>query len=158
VELGAFLSEVCTRSIALFDSRSGGRIAFRTHTDRIHVRHDIAVSLGLIANEFVTNSAKHAFPQRPGTISLRLKAIEARRITITLSDDGVGISTENRRSSGLRLIAGLAEHVGADAEWDVDGGTKLHLRLCGSFAPVQEPAVAREKFQDTSATAEALPG
>jgi two-component sensor histidine kinase len=155
VELGAFLSEVCSRGVELFDGRAGGRIAFQAQTDRIHVRHDIAVSLGLIANEFVTNSAKHAFPLRPGTISLGLKAIAARRIIVTLSDDGVGISTENRRSSGLRLIAGLAEHVGAAAEWDVDGGTRLRLQLCGPFAPIQEPAAPSERFQDASATAAA---
>ena len=86
-------------------------MSFEARTDEVHVRHDTAVSLGLIANEFVTNSAKHAFPKAPGSIFLELKAQENQQISLTLSDNGIGISPQNRRFSGLQLIAGLAEQL-----------------------------------------------
>jgi two-component sensor histidine kinase len=156
VELGAFLRDVCMHCIALHGCRADGRIAFQARTDQVHVRHDIAVSLGLIANEFVTNSAKHAFPKMPGTISLGLQVLEAQQISLTLSDNGVGISCRNGRSSGLQLIAGLAEHLGVDAKWDVEAGTTLRLRLPGSFAALQNATEPREKSQDANAIAGAL--
>ena len=153
VDLGAFLCDVCIHGIALFGCRADGRIAFQAHTDQVQVGHDIAVSLGLITNEFVTNSAKHAFPKMPGTISLELKVLGARQIGLTLSDNGVGIPCQNVRSSGLQLIAGLAEHLGADTEWGVGAGTSLHLRLSDSFALAQNATERSEDTQDTNATA-----
>ncbi|HEX5958578.1 MAG TPA: sensor histidine kinase, partial [Hyphomicrobiaceae bacterium] len=116
-------------------------------TQQVHAPHDVAVSLGLITNEFITNSSKHAFPNEPGTISLTLEAIGTRQIGLTLADDGVGIPPGNRRSSGLQLIAGLADQLGADVEWDVDAGTTLRLRLSGSFATVQDAAERKEELQ-----------
>jgi two-component sensor histidine kinase len=153
VELGAFLRDVCMHSIALYGCRADGRIGFEARTERVHVPHDIAVPLGLIANEFVTNSGKHAFPKTPGTISLRLKVLGPRQMSLTLADDGVGVPLGNRRSSGLELIAGLAEQLGADVEWDVEAGTRLRLRLPGTFAQVQDDAGCRENSQrDTRET------
>jgi two-component sensor histidine kinase len=64
--------------IALYGSRTEGQIAFEATTDQVHAPHDVAVSLGLITNEFVTNSSKHAFPTTPGTISLTLEALGTR--------------------------------------------------------------------------------
>jgi hypothetical protein len=71
-----------------------------------------------------------------------------------LSDNGIGISPQNRRSSGLQLIAGLAEQLGASAEWDVEAGTRLRLRLSASPTPVQDTFEPKEKSQhDTDALA-----
>jgi two-component sensor histidine kinase len=153
VELGAFLRDICMHGVALYGCRTDGRIAFEATTDQVYARHDVAVSLGLITNEFVTNSSKHAFPKKPGTISLRLKALGTGQISLTLADDGVGIPPRNRRSSGLQLIAGLAEQLGADVAWDVGPGTTLRLRLSGTFARVQDDAERREESQqDTRET------
>jgi two-component sensor histidine kinase len=116
-------------------------------TDKVFVPHAVAVSLGLITNEFVTNSSKHAFPKKPGTISLTLEALGTRQINLTLADDGVGIPPRNRRSSGLQLIAGLADQLGADVEWDVGAGTTLCLRLSGTFATVQDAAERNKESQ-----------
>jgi two-component sensor histidine kinase len=153
VELGAFLRDICMHGIALYGSRTEGRIAFEARTDQVHAPHDVAVSLGLITNEFVTNSSKHAFPAAPGTIALTLKALGTRQISLKLADDGVGIPPESRRSSGLQLIAGLADQLGADVEWEVGAGTTLRLRLSGTFAGVQDAAERKKESQpDTRET------
>jgi two-component sensor histidine kinase len=147
VELGAFLRDICMHGIELYGCRADGRIGFEARTERVHVQHDIAVPLGLITNEFVTNRGKHAFPKTPGTISLSLKVLGARQICLTLADDGVGIPPGNRRSSGLQLIAGLAAQLGADVEWGVEAGTRLRLRLPGTCARVQDDAGYSETSQ-----------
>ena len=84
-----------------------------------------------------------AFPDRRGF----------ERRSLTLADDGVGIPPRNPRSSGLQLIAGLAEQLGADVAWEVRPGTTLRLRLSGTFARVQDDAERREESQqDTRET------
>jgi two-component sensor histidine kinase len=133
--------------MTLYGRRTEGEIAFEARTEQIHAPHDVAVALGLIANEFITNSCKHAFPKKPGTISLTLGALGIRQISLTLADDGVGIPPGNRRSSGLQLIAGLADQLGADVAWEVGAGTTLCLRLSGTFATVQGAAERKRECQ-----------
>jgi len=52
-----------------------------------------AVPLGLILNEAITNSIKHAFVNRhSGLISLSLKRSGQDRIRLSIKDNGEGIS------------------------------------------------------------------
>jgi two-component sensor histidine kinase len=138
IELGGYLRELCGNSVALYGRGHAGGIGFEATVGEVHVGHDTAVSLGLIANEFITNSAKHAFPGRAGTISLDLAVPKPGEVRLRLSDDGVGLSPNRTRSSGMRLISMLAGQVGAKPEWDTEAGTSLRL----SFHVEEEPAAA----------------
>ncbi|MBP2233319.1 two-component sensor histidine kinase [Azospirillum agricola] len=127
VELGGYLRELCANVVALYGRSHPGGITLTAQVDNIHVSHDVAVPLGLIVNEFVTNSAKHAFPQRPGRITLDLAVTEAGQVRLRLADDGVGLAVERARSSGLQLIEMLAQQIGAEPEWAAGVGTSLQL-------------------------------
>ncbi|GAA4254537.1 sensor histidine kinase [Azospirillum formosense] len=129
VELGEYLLELCANAVALHGRGLAGGIALRTSVDHAYVDHNTAVSLGLIANEFITNSAKHAFPQGSGTITLALLVTKPGEIQLNLSDNGVGLPPERVRSSGLELIGMLAEQVGAEAAWTTSPQTSLRLIL-----------------------------
>ncbi|MBB3264900.1 two-component sensor histidine kinase [Azospirillum sp. OGB3] len=129
VELGDYLVELCANAVALHGRNLAGGIALRTSVDHVYVDHNTAVSLGLIANEFITNSAKHAFPQGSGTITLALLVAKPGEIHLRLSDNGVGLPPERMRSSGLELIAMLAEQVGAESAWTTSPQTSLRLLL-----------------------------
>ena len=53
---------------------------------------ETAIPLGLILNEQVSNSLKHAFPAgRSGTIRVALRQSTAGALALTVSDDGVGL-------------------------------------------------------------------
>ncbi len=129
VELGGYLRELCKNSVALYGRGIAGGIGLRASVDEVYIDHNTAVSLGLIANEFITNSAKHAFPHGAGTITLELKVPQLDQIHLRLADDGVGLLPSRTRSSGLQLIAMLAEQVGAEPEWTTNAGTCLRLLL-----------------------------
>ena len=80
----------------------------------------IAVRLGMIVNEMVTNSLKHAFdPSRGGTIEIMLdvdcKSASGR---LVVADDGRGLppNTNPRRGSGLELLEALASQIGGTME------------------------------------------
>jgi two-component sensor histidine kinase len=127
VELGGYLRELCGNFLALYGRRRDGTISLNASTDEAYVDHTAAVSIGLIVNEFITNSAKHAFPNGIGTITLDLKVQQPDRIELRVADDGIGLPGKRARSSGLHLIEMLVEQMGAQSEWQVDGGTSLRL-------------------------------
>ena len=80
--------------------------------DSAQVSLDVAIPCGLIVNELLSNSMKHAFPnKRGGEISISLRA-KGNEIELAYSDNGIGFpegfQVERSRSLGLRLINELA--------------------------------------------------
>ena len=76
----------------------------------------LAIPLGLLVTELVTNSLKHAFPQGKGTISIILRRDTCRQMTLIVADDGIGQpadeAIDNPRSGlGTRIIARLVEQI-----------------------------------------------
>ena len=74
----------------------------------------MAVPVGLIVNELLSNTLKHAFVGRKeGTINVSLTASEEGRINLTVQDDGVGLPAgfdiSKTGTLGLRLIKILTE-------------------------------------------------
>jgi len=74
----------------------------------------LAVPVGLIVNELLSNALKHAFVGRKeGKIEVNLTASEEGRINLTVSDDGVGLpdgfDIDKTGTLGLRLIKILTE-------------------------------------------------
>ncbi len=95
---------------------------------------DLAVPLGLILNEFVTNSLKYAFDESGGTIAVVVEPLVSGLVRVRMSDDGRGLpappATAARGSStGMRIMTGLARQIGAEPVWTVDGGTALCLEF-----------------------------
>jgi len=68
------------------------KITFTLDLENINVLIDTAVPCGLIINELISNSFKHAFPgDRKGNISVKLKKLEDDAIELVISDNGIGI-------------------------------------------------------------------
>ncbi len=92
----------------------------------------IAVPLGLIVNEVVTNSLKHAFDGRAhGTISVELTQASEHYV-LQISDNGRGIDGTVRNASGLgqRLFETFARQLRGTAEQSTGpGGTTVTLRF-----------------------------
>ena len=92
---------------------------------------DAAVPCGLIINELVSNSLKHAFPKEKGEIRITLCSIDG-MIELTVADNGVGIPEyidfRNTESLGLDLVTTLVEHqLGGEITLDRSRGTAFHI-------------------------------
>lgn len=82
--------------------------------EQIFLDLDAAVACGLIINELVNNSVKHAFRQtKTGAISISMKRAESERIVLQIEDNGIGMPPENYISNpgtlGLQIVRLIAE-------------------------------------------------
>lgn len=88
---------------------------------------DTAIPCGLILNELITNSIRHAFPYGKGLITIDLQLINGRYVLI-FSDDGVGIAPEidfhKSKTLGLQLIKTLVKQLEGTIELDTRNGTE----------------------------------
>jgi len=76
---------------------------------------DVAIPLGLIVNELLSNAVRHAFPaSRTGKVHVRLRA-RGQQHELEVSDDGVGLSPAFNADSlptlGLKLVRALVEQL-----------------------------------------------
>ena len=111
------------------------KIEFRTEIEPVHMSIDIAIPCGLILNELVTNSLKHAFPPgRDGRIDLRIHRNADGRGQLIVADNGIGIGAHaheaTQSSLGLRLIESLTRQIdGSFAMRDAGPGTMSMLEM-----------------------------
>ncbi len=95
------------------------RIYLDIKTDEVHLPINHAIPCGLIVNELVTNSLKHAFPpDRGGVIAISLQPLPENRVQLAIGDDGIGISEQidlqQTHTLGLQLVQLLASQVQGD--------------------------------------------
>jgi two-component sensor histidine kinase len=91
-------------------------IAIRVKAIPMAVDAPVAVSIGLIANELVTNAFKHAFPEgQGGTVQITLEPA-GEGIVLSVEDDGVGVLASDKDGLGSRLVRLLASHLGGTVE------------------------------------------
>ncbi|MEA3283227.1 MAG: histidine kinase dimerization/phosphoacceptor domain -containing protein [Euryarchaeota archaeon] len=95
----------------------------------------IAVPVGLIINELLSNALKYAFEGRDeGKIEVSLAASEDGRINLTVSDDGVGLPAgfdiDESKTLGLRLVKILTEdQLQGNLEVTSDGGATFTMEF-----------------------------
>ena len=105
---------------------------------------DIAVPLGIIVNELVSNSLKHAFPgrnngeiriklRREGNGEYKVEGCKSTNFILTVSDDGVGIpknlDIEELDTLGMQLVTSLVDQLDGELELKRDNGTEFTIRF-----------------------------
>ncbi len=93
---------------------------------------DFAVPLGLIINEIISNSLRHAFPDGDkGTISIDCREEESGFFLLTVRSEGAGRSERAESSSriGFRIVEALCRQIGATLWVDSATGTSYSIRI-----------------------------
>ncbi len=104
-----------------------GRVTVCHDVDAIPVSIDTAMPLGLVLNELVCNSIKHAFPDgRRGEIDVAMHSV-SEGINFEYRDNGIGIPRDFDPSAvetlGLKIIMNLAKmQLGGDIQFMHDNG------------------------------------
>jgi two-component sensor histidine kinase len=92
------------------------------------------VPLGLLLNELITNSFKHAFVGRAGgRIQLSIHRVDDRSFDLHYADDGVGIPVEKLQDDGttlgVSLIESLVDQLNGRMTVEGSGGARYHIRF-----------------------------
>lgn len=121
VELGGLVNSLAEHIQSLYHSQAN-HVTIHTEIPEILILMDKATPLGLIINELLTNSLKHAFAHvTEGQIFISAQAVptpnQTRQIHLTYRDTGPGFNykqhPETPHSLGLQLVQLLAEQIGA---------------------------------------------
>ena len=137
IDVGPLIEDLV---LALRDSNLGGGVVkLCAECDSLMVDIGDAVPLGLIVNEAVTNSLKHAFaPAQGGRITVRLQ-VDGTACQLAIRDDGKGFGEAVRAGSlGMTLIRSLARQL--RAKLTLDGSDGALVALDWTIAPARPRA------------------
>ncbi len=106
-------------------------IKLNIDVDEVMLDIDQSIPLGLIVNELVTNSLKHAFPQgESGEINIKFHTKDDKYM-LEVNDNGMGfppnIDYKNSQSLGLRLVTSLTEQINGKIEFKNIAGTSFKI-------------------------------
>lgn len=138
IGLREYLGELASHLVASYSAKGGIRCA--VEADGVEMGIGLAIPVGLIINELVTNSIKHAFPKgEPGPeadgCEIMISARKDRDAYIlTVADNGVGLPSgldwRNCDSLGLSLVMMLGEsQLGGEVSLDRSRGTCFNIRF-----------------------------
>jgi len=94
---------------------------------------DVLAPLGLILNELISNSFKHAFANSDsGTISIELKKTKDGTHELIYSDSGLGADlkmADEKKSMGMMLLQLLGEQLNGSYNFNNDNGFRYSLKF-----------------------------
>ncbi|GAB6904440.1 hypothetical protein JCM12296A_02740 [Desulfosarcina cetonica] len=129
----------------LFDAYGidSSRIRLNVRADDIRLGVDTAVPCGLIVNELVCNTLKHAFtPAAMGTLDVIVRMLSPGRMELVVADNGIGMAespAENEKPSlGLRLIHTLTAQLDGTVSVDTTNGTRFSIVVSTPEQPKKE--------------------
>lgn len=124
----------------LFVSYGVSSTSVELDVDARDVYLDINTSIpcGLIINELVSNSLKHAFEgRRKGRIRIALQPENKNKFKLVVSDDGVGLPESmdvlKTESLGLQLVTMLVEQLHGSLAIDRNNGTSFEIVFQEAF-------------------------
>lgn len=108
----------------------------------IDIDVDTGMSIGLIANEWITNALKYAFPKTP-YLAILLELVDTANAHMIIADRGPGLPENfvlaETTSYGLQLVNMMADQIYGNVEMKTKDGTKciLNFPLNGSKTRVE---------------------
>ena len=110
------------------------RISFKMELEPVELDISLAVPLGMILNEAITNSVKYAFPDdRRGIITVVIKNTGESSYLFYVSDNGVGLPSEfvpdSTKTLGMKLMKGLSDDIAARFAVENHHGTRISIEF-----------------------------
>lgn len=110
IDLEDYLLDICENLILSYDLTQLIQLLVNSRVSNIHA--DVAVNLGLLTAELLTNSIKHGYTAEQDTFLIQIDlSEESDRIRFTYKDNGRGFSKpidyENPQSFGIKLILSI---------------------------------------------------
>lgn len=108
------------------------RISVEVAMDACELDVDMAIPIGLIVNELLTNALKYAFPdQRIGKVHISLMKTKG-KLQLDVIDDGVGMAIKNKvpdNGFGTQLVALLTKQLDGKIALNTQKGTSVSIQF-----------------------------
>lgn len=132
IKLKKYILTLCE---SIYDSyhRPKMDVKFRIDiNDKVNFDIDKMIPLGLVLNEIVSNSLKHAFSSNKGVITIEME-VKKDKYTLTVSDNGKGLPArfdqKKHANLGMQLIFMLAEQLNGKATLVRKKGTAYKIQF-----------------------------
>ncbi len=126
-----FLTPLIKQILALF--RGTVQVKAEVAVEDFMVSARILSSLGIIINEFITNSIKYAFRGASAGLITVSVSKSGPRVTLAYSDNGIGLpetfSFENSTGFGMQLVYLLVQQIGGAITVERGGGAKFIIEF-----------------------------
>lgn len=130
LDFGKYAANLLNNLIATYNR---GTVSVSLDIDDIALGLNEAIPCGLIINELVTNSLKHAFDNidNPGIVVSMKNGFPQGVVALTVSDNGKGIpegfNPEDPETLGMRLVFSLTQQIGGKIEYSFSKGTQFTI-------------------------------
>ena len=126
-------------TLIISSSFNNPRIQLQTDIRPCQIAIEMALPMGLIINELITNVYKYAFPEpNTGTLWVKLLPEAEERFSITICDNGIGLpedfTMKATKSMGTQIVEILIQQVEATLEVTNNGGACFRIL----FSPNQQ--------------------
>ncbi|MCK9151859.1 sensor histidine kinase [Methanobacterium alcaliphilum] len=110
-----------------------GKLDYNLDCDDVYLGIETAIPCGLLVNEIISNSMKHAFPEgESGLITVQLKSLPD-KYQLIISDNGVGLpenlDLKNCNSLGLQLVQNLSKQINGELDIKNNQGTQFKIEF-----------------------------
>lgn len=97
--------------------------------ENVHFNIDIAIPIGIIMTELITNSFKYAFlPQQQNKLVVKLKMDAADTYMLTVQDNGTGAIKDSGGSLGLKLVELMCKQLRANIVFNDNDGLEAIIK------------------------------
>jgi len=109
-------------------------VSKRIRTSPVYLATDQAIPCSIILNELVSNALRHAYPNgQTGEITIALAESLDGRVTLTVSDKGVGLPVgwdlSELQTMGVPIVDLLAKQLGGSLRWRSERGTEFTVEF-----------------------------
>ncbi len=145
INFALYARDLCAQLLPAYGA-AASQVKVDIRVEDIGLPLEQSVPCGLIINELVSNALKHGFPGgRGGSILLELVRTGEGMLTLTVSDEGVGLPDDLDRASpgslGLRLVSRLVAQLKGSLAVESGAGRGTRFRV---DIPVSENSVSGE--------------
>jgi two-component sensor histidine kinase len=128
-----YIHNLATQILESYSS-SGTEINLELDVEDIGLTIDTAIPCGLIVNELITNSLKHAFPDgSKGEISILLHSTDENELELVIRDNGQGLPngvvSNEPQSLGLNLVSAFVKQLRGETKLTGQNGAEFRIRF-----------------------------
>ena len=133
VDFSDYIQSIMDHLLSTYGA-AGKEISYELDIKDVFLDINKAIPCGLIINELLSNSLKHAFPgNRKGKITVKMTAKEGNKFSLIMEDNGIGFPADfdfhKMDTLGMQVVTDLVKQIDGTIELDRTKGTTFIINF-----------------------------